>query len=568
LPLSVDPARARALRHRLEADCCATSRPPPRRGRRTRRRASRSPSTGSTSATACASPGRSTASTSPPTDARALVYDYKGRVAPPGAKWLEEGASSSRSTPSPPGGCSTSSPSARCTSRSAPRTCARAGSCATDADPELVSAANDRRDPKAFAALLDDAVALALGAAREAREGALEPAAGQLRVRRRLRVPDDLPLRGRVSTAADLELLGPGGRPFTAEQARAVLDTGGDLLLLRAAGSGKTSVLVERFARHVVEEGVPPSRILAVTFTEKAAGELRRRVRDRLAELGRADAARDADGRVDLDRPRLCARLLRGHAVAAGWTRGSRAERGGRRDLRDAAWDAAFAAWLGDRGDAALDLAAAFTADNLRAAIEDVYDVLRSQGQTRPRLPVPEPAAAPGTAHPAAPARPRGGRARSGRRAGHRRQGGDRARTLARRPGRALGRGGARPGGARPAVLQAGQHRRAEVRPVPGLPGRARALRRGLRRLPRHPRGRRARRAARRVRPRVRRRQARARRADFDDLELFARDLLAGAPVLRDAYRERFERILVDEFQDSNPSAGRAVRACWGAGTS
>ena len=40
---------------------------------------------------------------------------------------------------------------------------------------------------------------------------------------------------------------------------------------------------------------------------------------------------------------------------------------------------------------------------------------------------------------------------------------------------------------------------------------------------------------------------------DFDDLELFARDLLAGDDAIRARYAERFARIMVDEFQDTNP---------------
>src|SRR5205823_7892785 len=40
---------------------------------------------------------------------------------------------------------------------------------------------------------------------------------------------------------------------------------------------------------------------------------------------------------------------------------------------------------------------------------------------------------------------------------------------------------------------------------------------------------------------------------DYDDLELMARDLFARAPAIAGAYAERFERIMVDEFQDTNP---------------
>ncbi|HEY0343511.1 MAG TPA: UvrD-helicase domain-containing protein, partial [Solirubrobacteraceae bacterium] len=86
-------------------------------------------------------------------------------------------------------------------------------------------------------------------------------------------------------------MLGSSGRAFTAEQSEAIRAREGSLLLEANAGSGKTSVLVERFVRSVLEDGVRPSRILAITFTERAAGELRARVRGRFVELGRRDEA-------------------------------------------------------------------------------------------------------------------------------------------------------------------------------------------------------------------------------------------------------------------------------------
>jgi ATP-dependent exoDNAse (exonuclease V) beta subunit len=84
---------------------------------------------------------------------------------------------------------------------------------------------------------------------------------------------------------------------FTDEQTAAIERRSGELLLDAGAGSGKTAVLVERFARAVVEDGIDPRAILAITFTEKAAAELRERIRARLRELDdprvlRARAAR------------------------------------------------------------------------------------------------------------------------------------------------------------------------------------------------------------------------------------------------------------------------------------
>jgi len=87
-------------------------------------------------------------------------------------------------------------------------------------------------------------------------------------------------------------------------QREAVLYEGGPLLILAGAGSGKTRVLAYRVAHLIRGRGVPPDRILAVTFTNKAAGEMR----DRIGQLvGERIAERVWIGTFH----RVCGRLLR-----------------------------------------------------------------------------------------------------------------------------------------------------------------------------------------------------------------------------------------------------------------
>ena len=72
-----------------------------------------------------------------------------------------------------------------------------------------------------------------------------------------------------------------------AAQERVLAHGGGPLLVLAGPGTGKTTTLVEAVARRV-EGGLSPDEVLVLTFSRKAAGELRERITARLA---RANAA-------------------------------------------------------------------------------------------------------------------------------------------------------------------------------------------------------------------------------------------------------------------------------------
>ncbi len=270
---------------------------------------------------------------------------------------------------------------------------------------------------------------------------------------------------------------------LTEEQERAVARRGEPLSLSAAAGSGKTSVLVERFVRAVREDGLAPGKILALTFTDRAAGELRERVRARFLELGERESARDTEAAFIGTFHGFCARLLRANAVLAGLDPDfTILEEGLAGRLRLRAFSVALAGFLArSEPEPAVDLLAAYGADRVQAMIVAVHAQLRSRGQREPHLPPLEDAVMGGSAGELDP--------------------------------QAL---------ATCALLD-------EL--LAGFTAAYERLKRERGAL------------------------------DFDDLELLARDLLERRPGVRSAWSQRFELLMVDEFQDTNPRQLGILRA-------
>ena len=185
---------------------------------------------------------------------------------------------------------------------------------------------------------------------------------------------------------------------LTPEQERAVARRDRSLIVRAGAGTGKTTVLVERFVMAVVEDDVPVESVLAITFTEKAAAEMKTRVRRRFLELGRRADARAAEGAWISTIHGFCARVLRAHALSAGIDPDFRVldELEAQRISADA-FDGALETFMGNDPER-LELVAAYTADQVSDMVRTAYSRLRSQGQRRPRLeelPKPPPAEPP-----------------------------------------------------------------------------------------------------------------------------------------------------------------------------
>src|SRR5215207_665091 len=106
---------------------------------------------------------------------------------------------------------------------------------------------------------------------------------------------------------------------LTEEQRRAV-DASGSVVVVAGAGTGKTHMLTERYLHHLSESGYSPLEVVAVTFTNKAADELRTRVRERVRERmpQREDVLAELEAAQISTIHALCARVCQEHPEEAG----------------------------------------------------------------------------------------------------------------------------------------------------------------------------------------------------------------------------------------------------------
>jgi ATP-dependent exoDNAse (exonuclease V) beta subunit len=166
------------------------------------------------------------------------------------------------------------------------------------------------------------------------------------------------------------------------EQQRAAVEATGEVFVSAGAGTGKTAVLVERFVRAVCDRGLDVDSILVITYTRRAAGELRTRIRAAFAERGRNDLARELDGAWISTIHGFCLRLLKSYPFAAGLDpRFRELDDAQGSVLRSEAFRQALDEFCADGHPDRLRLLATYGSDGLRKMLTGVYETLRSAGR-------------------------------------------------------------------------------------------------------------------------------------------------------------------------------------------
>ena len=165
-------------------------------------------------------------------------------------------------------------------------------------------------------------------------------------------------------------------------QQRAAIEARGHVFVSAGAGTGKTLVLVERFANAVCDEGVDVGSVLVITYTERAAGELRGRIRRELLDRGRDDLARELDGAWISTIHGFCHRLLKAYPFAAGLDPRFRVlDDSQARVLRGEAFEQALDEFCSGDDPRRLRLLATYGAGGLRRMLTGVYETLRAAGR-------------------------------------------------------------------------------------------------------------------------------------------------------------------------------------------
>jgi ATP-dependent helicase/nuclease subunit A len=350
-------------------------------------------------------------------------------------------------------------------------------------------------------------------------------------------------------------------RQPTQEQRAAIEAKAAEVLVEAGAGTGKTGVMVDRYCRLVCDQGVSPNAILAFTFTDKAAAELRQRIRAEIQRRAEAGSERAGELLPVLGSAWVttihgfCNRLLSAHPVAVGIDPGFR--------VLDApeteraafeAFDEALEGFLAGSDRVREDTVAAFDIGGLRGIVLGVHAELRSRGEAEPRLPEPPEPDVPGALRRAAVA-----------------------------AGEAIGE--LRPGSANHELVERALALLEAADDAPSLDEMAslrttskakpmatyrEAIDAALSRVAEAGEGGRA---YRHIAELLRLFSARfaiakQRRAgiDFEDLQLLAARLLERTETGA-AYRSRFSHLLVDEFQDTNRLQLRLIEALRGPGT-
>ena len=166
------------------------------------------------------------------------------------------------------------------------------------------------------------------------------------------------------------------------DQQAAAIAARGQVFVSAGAGTGKTTVLVERFVEGVCERGIDVESMLVITYTERAAGELRGRIRARLHDLGRHGLARSLDGAWISTIHGFCLRLLKSHPFAAGLDPRFRVlDDSQGRVIRGEAFEAALNEFCAGDDPDRLQLLATYGAGGLRRMLTSVYETLRSAGR-------------------------------------------------------------------------------------------------------------------------------------------------------------------------------------------